>query len=113
MIISIDARQLATKAGLHGALANAFGFPGSYGKNMDALVDCLGDLDDPSMEMTRVHVLPGQTAVIRLTHLDDCEDQLEQIRPQLALLNDAAAFVNQRRLDEKKPPLLALAYSPA
>ena len=110
MIISIDARQLTTKAALHGALANTLGFPGSCGKNMDALVDCLGDLDNPSAEMTRVHVLPGQTLLIRLTHLDDCVDQ---IRPQLALLNDAVAFVNQRRLDENKPPLLALAYAPA
>lgn len=113
MIITVDARHFSTKAGFQAALANAFGFPGDYGKNLDALVDCLGDLDNPSTEMTKVHVLPGQTMVIRVTHLDDCDDRMDQIRPQLTRLNDAVAFVNLRRLDEKKPPLLALAYAPA
>ena len=28
----------------HGALADAFGFPPYYGRNLDALADCLGDL---------------------------------------------------------------------
>jgi len=113
MVITIESSDLVDSARFHSALARAFGFPDFYGNNVSALVDCLGDLDNPSTEMTKIHLLPGQTMVIRVTHLEDCDDRMDQIRPQLTQLNDAVAFVNLRRLDEKRPPLLALAYAPA
>ena len=43
----------------HAYLADAFGFPVYYGKNLDALYDCLTELDDCAV------VLEGAQAVRR------------------------------------------------
>jgi ribonuclease inhibitor len=40
----IDCAQLHTKEDLHRALAETLGFPAYYGKNLDALYDCLGQI---------------------------------------------------------------------
>lgn len=110
MIIHIDARKLTDSAGLHATLAEAFGFSASYGKNLDALVDCLDDLDNPGTGMTQVHVFPGQVALIAISHLDETGKNAGKVKTQVQALTDVAAFVNQRRLETKRPPLLAVAY---
>ena len=68
MMVRIDARRLTDAAGLHAALAEAFGFPPGYGKNLDALIDCLTHLDDPAAGMSRVQVFPGQVALLVVDH---------------------------------------------
>jgi hypothetical protein len=108
MILRIDARRLTDAAGLHETLSAAFGFPPSYGKNLDALVDCLTYLDDPDAGMSRVHVSPGQVALLVLDHANTKDGR----QAQLQALIDAVAFVNWRRLEQNQPPVLALAYEP-
>ncbi|WP_280878607.1 barstar family protein [Streptomyces pseudovenezuelae] len=39
-----DARDLTTEQGIHGSFAEVLQFPAYFGRNWDALVDCLGDL---------------------------------------------------------------------
>ncbi|MGX1118664.1 hypothetical protein RKD37_004027 [Streptomyces ambofaciens] len=39
-----DSRELTTEQGIHRSFAQALQFPGYYGANWDALVDCLSDL---------------------------------------------------------------------
>lgn len=106
MIIRIDARQISDSARLHAVLSEAFGFPTDYGKNLDALVDCLTHLDDPNARMSRVHVFPGQVALLVLDHADSKSKHSALIRS----LVDAIAFVNWRRLEQGQPPVVALAY---
>lgn len=106
MIIRIDARRLTDSAGLHAALTEALGFPTEYGKNLDALVDCLTHLDDPKARMSRVQLLPGQMALVVLDHTDARGKQATQVRA----LVDAIAFVNWRRLEMGQAPVLAVAY---
>jgi hypothetical protein len=43
-IVRLDAGEWATEATMHHALAEALDFPDYYGKNLDALNDCLGDV---------------------------------------------------------------------
>ena len=45
--ITVDCCGLETKARLHAALADGLHFPDWYGHNLDALYDCLTDLDEP------------------------------------------------------------------
>ena len=108
MIIRIDARRLTSSAALHTVLSEAFGFPATYGKNLDALVDCLTSLDDPQAGMSRVQLFPGQTALLVLEHYADATGKPTQ--EQLRHLIDAIAFVNWRRLEENEPAILAIAY---
>jgi hypothetical protein len=109
MLIRVDAFQFTDRAAFHAHLADAFGFPPSYGKNLDALVDCLSGLDDPAGGLTRVHVFPGQVLTLVIDHAG-VRDKVpaELIRD----LVNAAAFVNWRRLGRGQPAVLALAYDP-
>lgn len=45
--ILLSCENIATKQALHEALASALRFPDWYGHNLDALYDCLTDLDTP------------------------------------------------------------------
>ncbi|OWK46505.1 barstar family protein [Fimbriiglobus ruber] len=107
MLIRIDARRLTDAAGLHATLSEVLGFPAGYGKNLDALVDCLTHLDDPKAGMTKVHVLPGQVALLVIDHLTG---KSAKEAAQVTALLDAVAFVNWRRLEKGQPPVLAVAY---
>ena len=107
MLIRIDARRLTSAAGLHAALDEAFGFAPGYGKNLDALVDCLTHLDNPTAGMSRVHVHPGHVALLIIEHT---QGHSEPTAAQVRSLVDAVAFVNWRRLEKGQPPVLALAY---
>ena len=45
-IVVLDAKMLGEKKQAHAYLKEVFGFPGYYGKNLDALHDCLTDIFD-------------------------------------------------------------------
>jgi RNAse (barnase) inhibitor barstar len=106
-IIRIDARRLTDAAGLHATMAEAFGFPATYGKNLDALVDCLTHLDDWKAGMSRVQILPGEVVVLVLEHAAGLNKKAAE---QVKSLTDAVAFVNWRRLERGQPAVLAMAY---
>jgi hypothetical protein len=44
LVHHFDARDLMTEQGVHRTFAEALRFPGYFGRNWDALVDCLDDL---------------------------------------------------------------------
>jgi RNAse (barnase) inhibitor barstar len=106
-IIRIDARRLTDAAGLHATMSETFGFPEFYGKNLNALIDCLTCLDDLKSGMSRVQVLPGEVAVLVLEHTAGLSKKAAE---QVKALVDAVAFVNWRRLEKGEPAVLALAY---
>ena len=47
--ITIDCSGITDKAGFHAAVAEALDFPAHYGKNLDALHDCLTELSDTQL----------------------------------------------------------------
>lgn len=48
MEVYLDGRALDSREALHQALSALLAFPAYYGKNLDALHDCLTDLSEPS-----------------------------------------------------------------
>ena len=50
--ISLSAAAWQTAAQAHAALAAALRFPAYYGGNLDALFDCLRDLDETALTVT-------------------------------------------------------------
>ena len=46
--VVIDGRDVGSEDDLHDRLAEGFAFPDYYGRNLDALADCLSDLDGPA-----------------------------------------------------------------
>ncbi|WP_080403177.1 barstar family protein [Burkholderia ubonensis] len=105
--VFIDGGEIADWASFHRAFAQAFGFPAFYGGNMNALIDCLGYLDDPTAGMTRIHVRPGETLAIQLGAANSFGRRCPE---QFRALQDACAFVNWRRTCEDGAPLVALSY---
>ena len=56
-LVRLDGSRLRTWDGFHDAFASAFGFPGFYGRNMNAWIDCMSYLDDPDTTLDIFHRL--------------------------------------------------------
>ena len=59
-MVRVDANPITDWQTFHSVFAEKFGFPSFYGRNMAAWVDCRSYLDDPSAEMSSIHVQSGQ-----------------------------------------------------
>lgn len=86
--------------------AEAFGFPGFYGRNMNAWIDCLTDLDLDT-GMTTVRCQPGSVVTLLLT---DRERFAARCAEQYAAIVECAAFVNWRRVEQGSTSVSALAF---
>ena len=105
--IRIDADAISDWPTFHAAFAKAFGFPGFYGNNMDAWIDCLTSLDDRGAGMTTVHVDPGGTLALVI---DNAAGFKRRCPEQFDALVSCAAFVNWRRIEAGESAVLALAF---
>jgi len=105
--VFVDTTEITDWPSLHRVFSRNFGFAPFYGNNLDALIDCLGYLDEPEAAMTQVYVSPGCTLTILLGGVDSFRKRCPD---QFAGLQDACAFVNWRRTREHGGALVALAY---
>lgn len=101
-IVHIDCKRIRNVSSFHEVFAEALGFPGFYGRNMSAWIDCMSSLDSPGHGMTSVHCSPPEVLTLALdnAHLMPLE-LFQQIL-------DSAAFVNWRRMEQGEPPVLAV-----
>ena len=58
--VTLDFSGIALRYELHLALKKAFGFPEYYGMNLDALHDCLTDMNDTQLVITDCAAASGQ-----------------------------------------------------
>ena len=87
----LDGALLATRADLHDALSGGLGLPPWYGRNLDALYDCLTDLREET--------------VIRLVRPGALEDHLGgYARSLTAVLRSAAAENPRLRFSAAEEP---------
>ncbi len=76
--IILSCAAIATKQALHEALAQALSFPGWYGKNLDALYDCLTDLEEPvHLHLVGWEQLPDWKAAFEAVFNDAENDCME------------------------------------
>ncbi len=107
MVVRIDGRQIKDWGTFHAVFAAAFGFPGFYGRNMDAWIDCMTHLDDPDAEMSTVHVPRGSVITIQIDHVQEFTARCPK---QYASLIECSAFVNWRRVEQGEASVLALSF---
>ncbi len=70
-MITIDCRNCPSSPALHRALAEALSFPDWYGHNLDALYDCLTDLEDEiCLQIRHLDVLGEAAAGFRAVFAD-------------------------------------------
>ncbi len=107
VLVRIDTRRIRDWPSFHDVFADAFGFPDFYGRNLDAWIDCLTWLDDPTAGMTTVHAPAGGVVVLQLEHVNEfarsCPDQY-------AAVIECTAFVNWRKIEMGEQAVLALSF---
>ena len=69
--VCLDTRLIQDWNSFHCVFAEAFGFPDYYGHNMNAWIDCMTYLNDPSCVDTKVKANPGEVVVLQLDYVDD------------------------------------------
>jgi hypothetical protein len=106
-LVKLDTRRITDWDTFHDVFAEAFGFPAFYGRNMNAWIDCMTSLDDPSAGMSDVCAPHGSVVVLELEYVDyfirRCPEQYEAVI-------DCAAFVNWRKIETGEPAVLALSF---
>ena len=91
----------------HAVFKAAMGFPNFYGNNMNAWIDCMTSVDSPEERMTAIHVEKGNFLVLVLKNIDD---MIKSCPLAYEALVDDVAFVNYRRMEGGREPVLALSY---
>lgn len=92
--VSIDGSRIQNFDSFHQVFKEVFGFPEFYGENMNAWIDCMGDIHQDT-GMSRV-LLPGDTAlIIEVTNTDHIKRRDPEVLEALA---DCTAFVNTERI---------------
>ena len=75
-IVILDAKKMAEKEKMHEYFAKKFDLPEHYGKNLDALFDCLCEINEPTLiKLKNKNALDEGTkeSLIRLFH-DVCNE---------------------------------------
>ena len=74
--VILDAKKMVEKEKMHDYLAKTFDLPEHYGKHLDALFDCLCEINEPTLiKLKNEDALQGDTkeSLIRLFH-DVCSE---------------------------------------
>ena len=72
---------------------------------MNAWIDCMGYVDDPSAGMSTVSVQPGEVLVL---HIENAGDLKRRCPDLWMTFLECAAFVNWRRVEEGEAALLSV-----
>ncbi len=105
--VHIDAGRISDWNSFHDVFSEAFGYPGFYGRNMDAWNDCMTYLDEPEAGMTSVQVAPGDMVALCISGAQDFKKRCPEVYDALI---ECSAFVNYRRIERGEPALLALSF---
>ncbi len=106
-VVRLDCGRITDWDSFHAVFAEVFGFPGFYGRNMNAWIDCMSYLDEPGAGMSAVGVPAGGVLTLQLDGVDEFAVRCPE---QYAALIECAAFVNWRRSSRGEPGVLALAF---
>jgi hypothetical protein len=106
--VRIPAFNIRDWDSFHDVLAEALGFPRTYGRTVSALIDSLTYREAPGDSMASVNVPPGDVLALQIDGVAGfrlrCPDQYDAII-------DATAVVNLRRIAVGEKPLLVLAFA--
>lgn len=74
MKVTLDAAKLVRKGPAHDYLAESFDFPEYYGRNLDALYDCISDISDLQIEIINAEKAFGYYEKVVEVLKDACEN---------------------------------------
>jgi len=106
-VVAVPGREITDWASFHAVFQRIFGFPDFYGRNMNAWIDCMTDLDAPEGGMVQISVAIGELVAIRL---DDAADFRRRCPELFDDLVECTSFVNFRRIEVGELPVLTLMF---
>jgi hypothetical protein len=106
-VLQIDTHRITDWPTFHAVFAETLGFPEFYGNNLNAWIDCMSYLDEPSSGMSSIHVDIGEVLVLKL---DDVDDFSERCPEQYKAIVECSAFVNWRRIEKGQAAVLTLSF---
>jgi hypothetical protein len=107
-VVSVPADLIVDWDTFHTVFEAKLGFPGYYGRNMDAWIDCLTYADDEDAGMIAQPVARGGMLALRVDNIDEFEKRCPE---QYRGLVECVAFVNYHRIEVGQEPVLALVMS--
>jgi hypothetical protein len=107
-IVNIPTKRITDWNSFHDVFSDALGFPGFYGRNLNAWVDCMISIDDGSSRMSDIFVNPGELLALRI---DEAPDFARRCPEQYQALVECVTFVNYCRVEVGGSPVLALLLS--
>lgn len=102
--LRLDAREIVDGDSLHDVFARELGFPGWYGRNGDAWIDCVSCLRE-DCGMTRFLLGPDEVLTLELAHSTDFRRRAPEIAEAL---EDWCGCVNERMRELGEEPVIAL-----
>lgn len=104
--VRINTTAISDWPSFHAEFQRALGFPGFYGENMNAWIDCLSYLREEEAA-GMADVMLGREEILWV-ELPDAERWRLQVPEIVAALWDCTAFVNRRYVDAGESPAIAL-----
>lgn len=103
--VTLNGAAIKDEQSFHAEFQGALGFPEFYGRNMDAWVDCMGYVDDPSAGMSSVCIRPGEVLVLCIENADEFKQRCPDLWHSFL---ECTAFVNWRRIERGEPAILSV-----
>ena len=104
-VAKIDCARITDWPSFHDEFQRVLGFPLFYGRNLDAWIDCMSDVDDPEAGMTQIHVEAGDILTIELCGGASLKRDYRELYDAI---EDCSSSVNSRRVEVGEPPVLAI-----
>ena len=104
--VRVDTDAIHDWTSFHAEFQRALGFPGFYGANMNAWIDCMSYLRDPAAGMAAVTLGTEEFLELEIPAAADFRKRLPEIADALW---DCTGFVNRRYTDVGESPAILLA----
>ena len=95
--VSIDLTRIRDWESFHDVFAEVLSFPGYYGRNLNAWIDCMGDVTTAEDGILSLELQGAGSLKAACPEIWDA-------------LNECAAFVNYRNTVRGEEPILAMSY---
>ena len=107
--VTIDGSKIHSYESFHLAFKEAFGFLDGYGMNMDAWIDCMGDIHEDT-GMMKITIAKDVSLIIEIQNTRVIKNSNPEI---LTALASCTAFVNKERIkhfDPQQAPIYLLLW---
>ncbi|MDP1737787.1 MAG: barstar family protein [Caulobacter sp.] len=103
--VRVDGSKMVDWNSFHDEFSRVFGFPDFYGRNMNAWIDCMTNLDD---EFSNFRVEVGELVMLEISDREVFQKKHADLS---SALHECAAFVNGRRVAVGELPILLISVA--